>query len=283
MPPAIFAPDLLHGQVALITGGGSGIGAECARVLGAAGARIAIASRKPDRIAKAARGLSEELGQPVLGVPCDIRDRDSVTALVQAVVEEFGRIDILVNNGGGQFLSPAEAIRPKGWDAVIGTNLTGTWNVTRAVADAWMLQNGGRIINITMMTNRGFAGMAHSAAARSGVESLGRSLAVEWAQRGITVNAIQPGIIATGGIRQYPMWEAVMDQAQRSIPAKRLGRPEEVAWLVAFLAGPAGAYITGQTIGIDGGRQLWGDSWPVPDPDPMPAIDVPVLPWESDS
>lgn len=278
---SLFRPDLLAGQVALVTGGGTGIGAAIARELGALGADIVIASRKASNIEPAAGGLSKELGRPVTGLTVDIRDRDSVDAVVRTTMERHGRVDLLVNNGGGQFLAPAESITPKGFDAVVQTNLTGTWNLTRAVADAWMLQNGGRVVNITMLTSRGFGGMAHSVAARAGVEAMTRTLAVEWAPRGILVNAVAPGYIASSGLERYPAGLAWAKQLQGAVPLKRLGTCEEVAWLVAFLASPGGAYITGQTLTVCGGRSLWGDHWPLPDPDPLPDIQIPVEPWAS--
>ena len=196
------------------------------------------------------------------------------------MIEEHKRIDVLVNNGGGQFFSPAEHIRDKGWDSVLATNLTGTWNVTKAVASAFMLKNGGSIVNITMLTDRGFPGMAHSCAARSGVEGMSKTLAIEWAQKGITVNCIQPGIIASNGMSTYPGWKAMAAQALRTIPMKRLGGCNDIAQLVAFLASPAGAYITGQTWAVDGGRNLWGDTWPIADPRPIPEIELEKWQWE---
>ncbi len=280
MPSQIFRDDILTGQVALVTGGGSGIGAAIARELVRCGAQVVIASRKQDRIDAAAAGLSAELGAEVVGMVCDIRDREAVKALVDGIMERFGRLDILVNNGGGQFLSPAFMIRDKGWDAVIQTNLTGTWNLTRAVADAWMLDHGGRVVNITMLTRRGFPGMAHSVAARAGVEAMTKTLAVEWAPFGISLNCVQPGIILSSGMKNYPNWEQFVDQTQREIPVKRLGSTADIAHMVAYLAGPGGDYITGQVLTVDGGRDLWGETWPLEDPEVMPGIEVPVEPWE---
>ncbi len=282
MSSQIFRDGLLDGKVALVTGGGTGIGAAIARELGRLGATVVIASRKADHIHPAAAGLSAELGTTVYGEVLDIRDRDNVRAVIEGIVARHGRLDLLVNNGGGQFMSPAEAIRDKGFDAVIATNLTGTWNVTRAAADAWMLAHGGRVVNITMLTKRGFPGMAHSVAARSGVEAMTRTLAIEWAKNGILLNCIEPGLIASSGIHNYPNGVAMMTEFQRFVPAKRLGTTDEIAWLVAYLASPAGDYVTGQTWVVDGGKELWGDAWPIPDPDVMPEVVVPTEPWETD-
>lgn len=284
MSSTIFRDDLLHGAVAIVTGGGSGIGSATARELGRCGAEVVIASRKSERIQAAARGLSDELGRPVLGVTCDIRNREDVDRLVSTTLDRFGKIDILVNNGGGQFFSPAQFISANGWDAVVATNLTGTWNLTQAVANQWMIENGGgRIMNITMNTLRGFPGMTHSCAARAGVEGMTKTLAVEWAFANIQINCIQPGVIASSGLRNYPDAKTMVAQAQKAIPAKRLGTVDEVAWMATFLASPAGAYITGQTLSVDGGRALWGDTWPIPDPDPIPEWQIPREPWEENS
>ncbi|MEL6343181.1 MAG: SDR family oxidoreductase [Myxococcota bacterium] len=268
--------------MAVVTGGGSGIGAYIAHELGQLGANVVIASRKKERIESAAAGLSKALGREALGRVCDIRDRDSTTALVEQTLARFGRLDILVNNGGGQFLAPAEFIRPKGWDAVIHTNLTGTWNLTRAAADQWMLKNGGRIMNITMMTRRGFPGMAHSVSARAGVEAMTRTLAIEWATYGILINSIQPGVVASNGLNNYPNGVEMGRTTQKNIPLKRLGSCNDIAWMCAFLASPAGSFITGQTFAVDGGQQLWGESWPINDPDPLPTVTVEPIPWEID-
>lgn len=280
MTSRIFRDDLLAGQVALITGGGTGIGAAIAREVGKLGATVVIASRKAEHIEPAAAGLSREIGRPVHGEILDIRDRAAIGAGVSRVLQAHGRIDLLVNNGGGQFFAPAEAITPNGWDAVVATNLTGTWNATRAVADAWMLANGGAIVNITMLAKRTFPGMAHSHAARAGVEALTRTLAVEWAPRNIRVNCVAPGYVASSGLRRYPAGLGLVEKMQQMVPMKRLATCEEIAWWVTFLATPAGAYVTGQTLTVDGGKELWGDYWPIPDPPDLGPVVVPREPWE---
>jgi citronellol/citronellal dehydrogenase len=279
MSSQIFREDVLKGQTALVTGGATGIGAAVARELGQQGARVIIAARNQERVERAAAALGEELGREVVGLALDIRERDQVQAQVTDIVAAHGGIQILVNNAGGQFMSPAEGIRPRGWDAVVKTNLTGTWNMTRAVADACMLKHGGRVIHITMLTDRGFPGMAHSVAARAGVEAMTRTLAVEWAQRGILMNCVQPGIVNSSGLANYPAGALLAQQTQGEIPMMRLGSCEEIAWMVAFLAGPGGGYITGQRFIVDGGRTLWGNTWPLQPPDPLPPVDIHFEDW----
>jgi citronellol/citronellal dehydrogenase len=280
MPSTLFRDDLLTGKVALVTGGGTGIGAEIARELAHLGATVVIASRKRENIDPAAAGLTEQVGRPVHAAVLNIRDPDEADALCAQIVADHGSLDILVNNAGGQFLSPGEAISPKGWNAVVETNLTGTWRVTQAAAKAWMLRNGGRVISITMLSKRGFPGMSHSVAARAGVEAMTRSLAVEWAQRGVRLNCIAPGYIASSGLKRYPAGLGILEKLGGCVPVKRLGRREEVAWMVAYLAGPAGDFITGQTLTIDGGSELWGDLWPIPDPPDMQPAVPETDPWD---
>lgn len=282
MSPSIFQPDLLTGKVAIVTGGGTGIGVAIARTLLHMGATVVLASRKPSNIEPAAEGLSAEFGREVHAIPCDIRDRERVRAFVGEVIERLGRIDVLVNNGGGQFMAPAETISDRGWDAVVATNLTGTWTMVRAVADQWMLKHGGSIVNITMLTKRGFPGMAHSVAARAGVDAMSRTLAVEWAPYGVRINCVEPGIIASSGLLNYPAGLELAHAIQAEIPMKRLGTCDEVASMVGFLASPAAAYTTGQTFIVDGGRTLWGHTWAVPDK-PLPDVVIPVEPWQEGS
>jgi NAD(P)-dependent dehydrogenase (short-subunit alcohol dehydrogenase family) len=280
MSSRIFRNDLLEGQVALVTGGGTGIGAAISAELARLGMTVVIGSRKAEHIEPAAAGLSKLVGRTVHPAIVDIRDREGLSTVVADIIETHGRLDLLVNNGGGQFFSPAEAIRPKGWNAVIDTNLTGTWNATRAVADGWMLKHGGKIVHITMLTHRAFPGMAHSVAARSGVEAMTRTLAVEWASRGVLLNSIQPGFIASSGLKRYPKGLGLIEKLKGVVPLKRLGTTEEIAWLVAYLASPAGDYITGQTLTVDGGKDQWGDYWPIPDPPGMSEVVIPPEPWE---
>ncbi|MEK6608528.1 MAG: SDR family oxidoreductase [Myxococcota bacterium] len=258
-----FAPALFHGQVALVTGGGTGIGRAIAEELASLGARVAIASRREEHLLPAAEALRAR-GFEVLTRTCDIREPDAVAALVDAVVERFGKIDVLVNNAGGQFPSAAALLQPKGWDAVIRNNLNGTWYVTHAVATRAMIpRRRGRIVQITANVERGFPGMVHTGAARAGVENMARTLAVEWAQHGVAINVVAPGVIETEALARYG--EIAIEAGRRRTPLKRLGTAEEVAHAVVFLASSAASYITGATLTVDGGARLWGDTWTIPD------------------
>jgi citronellol/citronellal dehydrogenase len=262
-----FAPGLFAGQVALVTGGGTGIGLATSRELAGLGARVAICGRRQEKV-DAGRAVLADAGvaaDRIFGGTCDIREPDQVAAFVAQVLERFGRIDVLVNNAGGQFPSPAEGMSPKGWEAVIRNNLNGTFFVTREVATRAMIPaRRGRIVNVTAMVCRGFPGMAHTGAARAGVENLTRTLAIEWAAHGIRVNAVAPGNnIRSSGTAQYG--EPVMEIARKATPLKRLGTPEEVARAIVFLASDKNDFVTGVVFGIDGGQPLWGDIWPIPD------------------
>lgn len=261
---SIFAPDLLAGQVAFVTGGGTGIGLAIARELGRLGCTTIIASRKLENVEKTAAELTAE-GLRCEAMALDIRNPERVSEVIAAILAKHGRLDILVNNAGGQFPSPAAAISVNGWNAVISTNLNGTWYVTQEVARQWMLEHGGKIVSIVADMWRGFPGMVHTGAARAGVVNLTKTLAVEWAPFGIRINAVAPGVIASSGLTRYP--PEVAANAWKSIPMKRLGTVEEIAWAVVFLVSPAGAFITGETMKVDGGNSLWGDRWPVPDPE----------------
>lgn len=268
MKSSFFAENLFADQVAIVTGGGSGIGLETACELGRLGARVAICGRNEAKL-EAARAVLAAAGlddQRVFAGPCDIREPSQVGAFVTTVRALFGRVDVLVNNAGGQFPSPAANISPKGFEAVVRNNLLGTFNMTREVATSVMIPaRRGRIVNVTAMVVRGFPGMAHTGAARAGVENLTRSLAIEWAEHGVRVNAVAPGNnIRSSGTAQYG--DEMLELARRATPLKRLGTVEEVARLIVFLASDKNDFITGQVFGIDGGQPLWGDIWPIPEP-----------------
>jgi len=270
--PSIFRPGLFAGQVAIVTGGGGGIGFAIARTLCELGARVAIGGRDGEKL----RGARERLGAEGWGVhaqTCDIREVDQVAAFVRGVREALGEISVLVNNAGGQFPMPAEMLTPRGWDAVIRNNLNGTFYMTREVAVASMIpQRRGRVVQVIANVARGFPGMVHTGAARAGVDNMTKTLAVEWAQHGIAVNAVAPGVIRSSGVDRYP--PELVEASRQRTPMKRLGTPEEVAQLCAYLASDAASFVTGETWYIDGGAHLWGDTWPIPDGDPPPLPDV---------
>ena len=266
---SIYAPGLFAGKVVLVTGGGSGIGLATARELAQLGARVAICGRKAEKI-EAAREILRADGVPdgdVLGGTCDIREPEQDAAFVTAALERFGRIDVLVNNAGGQFPSAAENLSPRGWEAVIRNNLNGTFYMTREVGTRAMIpQKSGRIVNVTAAVARGFPGMSHTGAARAGVENLTRTLAVEWAQHGIRVNAVAPGNnIQSSGTAQYG--DFALELARRATPLKRLGTPEEAARVIIFLASDQNDFVTGAIYTVDGGMPLWGDIWTIPEPE----------------
>ncbi|MCK6570326.1 SDR family oxidoreductase [Myxococcota bacterium] len=260
---AIYRSDLLRDKVVVITGGGSGIGQaialECARL----GARVAIGGRSPEKLA-ATRALVEADGGAVFTHAVDIRDTESIDAFAAAVTAGVGPVDVLVNNAGGQFMSHAIDIRPKGWKAVVDTNLNGTWFVTQAFGRQMIARRSGRVINIVANMWRGFPGMAHTGAARAAVVNLTQTLALEWAKHGILVNAVAPGIIESSGLDNYGPEMKAMVQAEmpKHVPLKRLGTVDDVAFAVVYLASPAGDFVTGETVCVDGGQKLWGMAFP---------------------
>jgi citronellol/citronellal dehydrogenase len=261
----IFAPDLFREKVAIVTGGGSGIGLAAATELARLGARVAICGRTQARLDAGKEAIVQvAAADSVHAATCDIREPEAVTAFVRDVMERFGRVDILVNNAGGQFPAPAQMISPKGFAAVVRNNLFGTFHMTREVANQAMIPaRSGRVINIIANIYRGFPGMAHTGAARAGVENLTMSLAVEWSRFGILVNAVAPGIIESSGTEQYP--PALLEQVIRTVPLKRAGTVHETAAAILFLASPGAQFITGATLRIDGAHSLWGDPFPLPD------------------
>ena len=275
---SIFRDDLFRDRVALVSGGGTGIGAAISEALARLGARVVIASRKRENVEPTARGLSRDLDAEIVPLLCNIRERAQVEALYDEVLRRFGRLDFLVNNGGGQFPGNAESYTEKGWKAVIDTNLTGTWNMCQLAAQRCMFEHGGRIVNIVANMWRGFPGLMHTGAARAAVVNMTRSLAVEWANKGIRINCVAPGTILTTGMRVYP--PELVEAAWHQIPVKRLGRADEVAAAVCYLLSPAADFITGETLRVDGGGSLWGSVWEIPDPPQAPELEIPPSPAE---
>ena len=251
----LFLPGLFKGRVAVITGGGTGIGRAIALELAELGADVVVASRDCQHLEPTAEAI-RALGRQALVIPTDIRRAEQVEALVQQTVAELGKVDIHVNNAGGQYPGPAEEFSAEGWRRVIDLNLNGTFYCSQSVARQMMNSGGGVIINIVANFGlRAAPGLAHSAAARAGVINLTRTLALEWAKYGIRVNAVAPGVVMTeGALSEMLINPDAIERIERAIPLKRLGTPEDVADLVTFLASDAAGYITGETIAIDGGN-----------------------------
>jgi NAD(P)-dependent dehydrogenase (short-subunit alcohol dehydrogenase family) len=246
-----LAPDANAGRVALVTGGGTGVGRAVARELVRTGARVVICGRRPEPL----EAVAAELGDACLAVPADVREPDQVEALIDRALERCGRIDILVNNAGGQFLAPAEDISLKGWRAVHRLNVDAVWDLTRTAAERSMIPNeDGVVVFIGFSPRRGMAEMAHAAAARAAVENLAGTLALEWSRHGIRTFTVALGNIATEGLDGYGP-ERVAEW-EREVPLGRLGTPEEAAALIAFLVSPGGGYVTGTTVVMDGGLDV---------------------------
>src|SRR5215207_584462 len=254
----MFIPTLLQGQVVIVTGGGTGIGLAIAKRLGALGARIAIGSRNSEHLEKGTAEL-RHAGLDPLAVQVDVRNPEQVDEMVHRVVRHFGRIDILVNNAAGNFICPAEDLSPNGWNAVIGIVLNGSFYCSRAVG-RHMIQRGKGGSIVSILANyiwTGSAGTIHSAAAKAGVMSLTQTLAVEWAQHRIRVNAVAPGPVESPGAAKQ-LWDSqdAVDRVTQSVPLKRWGKPEEIADAVAFLVSDHAGYITGEVLTVDGGAWL---------------------------
>ena len=269
---SMFARELFAGQTCIVTGGGSGIGLRTAQELRHLGANVAICGRNPDKLV-AAQGTLEQVDGPsdgILALPCDIREPEQIEGFVAGVLERFGKIDVLINNAGGQFPSPVETMSPNGWAAVVRNNLNGTFFMTREVAlKAMIPAKRGRIVMVTAMVARGFPGMAHTGAARAGVENLTQSLAIEWAQHHLRVNCVAPGNnIRSSGTAQYG--EQALEVTRQATPLRRLGTVDDVARVIVFLSSDQNDFVTGGLFRVDGGQALWGDIWQIPDPLPEP-------------
>ena len=257
----IFRDGLLDGQIAVVSGAGTGLGRAAALELVRLGATVVGCGRRPEPLAETA-DLAEGLPGSFEHSTLDIRDEEDVERFFDRVLESHGRLDTLLNNAGGQFLSPAEAVSPKGFRTVIELNVTGTWLMTHAAATkAFIPQESGTILSVTLSPHNGMPGMVHSGAARAAVENMMRTLATEWARFGIRTCAIAPGQFATDTfVTKYP--KEVVESVHRTIPMGRLGSEEEFAWLVAYLASPAGAFHSGSVITVDGGRDNWFGRFP---------------------
>lgn len=255
----MYQKDLFKGQVALVTGGRSGIGYGIAKQFLELGAKVFICSRKEEPLRIAAEELSK------IGTchyhPCDIRKPDDIEVVAEKIQEVYGQLDILVNNAGGQFPSPAELISEKGWAAVINNNLNGTFNVTLQMFKSFFqVQNSGVIVNITANVYRGFPGMAHTGAARAGVENLTKTLAQEWASFGVRVNAIAPGTIESSGLDTYsPEIQAQFIAGRKENLMGRFGTVEDIANPTMFYASPMSSYISGTCLYVDGCEHLAND------------------------
>src|SRR3954464_13272004 len=254
-PSEIFAPDVLAGRVALVTGGGTGLGRAAAAELRACGAEVVISGRRREVLDAAAAELGAH------AIDGDVREPAGAERTVRFALERCGRLDVLVNNAGGQYFVPAEAIEPKGWRAVTRLNVGGTELMSRTAADlAFRPAGGGTIVNVTLSPHHGLPGMTHSSAARAAVEGLTRALAREWRADGIAVLAVAAGHFDTAWRRKSP--EPVWRAAARTVPLQRLGREEEHAWLVALAASPLGRALSGSMVTLDGARGSWCGPWP---------------------
>ncbi|HEY0317659.1 MAG TPA: SDR family oxidoreductase [Solirubrobacterales bacterium] len=257
----VFRDGLLDRLVCAVSGAGSGLGREIALELTRLGAVVVGCGRRAEPLEETAK-LVEPLPGSFEHETLDIREEEPVGRFFDGLLERHGRLDVLVNNAGGQFLAPAESISAKGFRTVVELNVHGTWLMTHAAATkAFIPQGGGKVMSVTLSPHHGMPAMVHSGAARAAVENMMRTLATEWARFGIKTCSLAAGHFATETLRtKYP--REVVDNIERSIPLGRTGRPEEMAWLVAYLASPAGDYFSGTTITLDGGRDNWAGPWP---------------------
>ncbi|HEY7891236.1 MAG TPA: SDR family NAD(P)-dependent oxidoreductase [Solirubrobacteraceae bacterium] len=255
----IFSPGLLDGLVALVTGGGTGLGKATAIELSRCGALVVIAGRREEMLEQ----TSHEIGPSCSWITADVREPEQASRLVRGVLERHGRLDILVNNAGGQYFVPAEAINMKGFKAVWRLNVDGTVNMAKAAFDLAMAPvKAGTIINVTLSPHHGMPGMAHSGSARAAVEALTAELGQKWRTHGVSVIAVAAGHFDTEVLDKYPL--PVRAGAARTVPLQRLGRPQEHAWAVALLASGLGDVFNGRVVTLDGARDNWFGPWPPP-------------------
>jgi citronellol/citronellal dehydrogenase len=259
--PIVFRDNLLRDQVYVVSGGGSGIGRAITYMLARLGANVVICGRRAEKLAETAEGVLRRVGREVVAHPMTIRDPARVEELMQSVWQRFGRIDGLVNNGGGQYPQPAIDFTVKGWNAVIDTNLNGTWYMMQSAARLWRDHGAaGAIVNIVAVVSRGMPQVAHTCAARAGVIYLSKTLSTEWAPLNIRINCVAPGSIASDGLNVYP--RAAAESFVNSNPMRRLGDMFDIAHAVVYLLAPSAKFMTGEVMTVDGGRQKWGEDWP---------------------
>jgi citronellol/citronellal dehydrogenase len=261
----IFAPDLLRGQVALVTGGGTGLGRATALELARCGASVMIAGRRAEVLEDAVMEIAACVGEggEAGWVTADVREAEDARRLIESVLERHGRLDLLVNNAGGQYFAPAEMIAAKGWSAVWRLNVGGMLNMSEAAFElAFSRARAGTIVNVTLSPHHGMPGMAHSGAARATVEALTRELASRWEGAGVAVTAVAAGHFETEILAKYP--DSVRASTARSVPLQRMGTAQEHAWLVTLLASPLGRSFSGSTVTLDGARDNWAGPWPPP-------------------
>src|SRR6267154_2684089 len=257
--PTVFAGSALTDQVVMISGGAGGIGRAIAWLFARLGAHVVVVGRNRDKLDELVAEMASR-GLKASAHTADIREPDAINALFDAVWAAQGRLDILVNSAGGQFPQPAIDYSVKGWNTVINANLSGTWYMMQAAAQRWRdRKHPGSIVNIVVVTTHGLYGIAHTIAARSGVIGLSRAVAVEWAPLNIRVNCVAPGAIETEGWKVYKPEAAAA--YPRSNPMMRAGSPWDIAEACVYLAGPSGKFVTGETLTVDGGGQLWGETW----------------------
>ena len=263
---SIFKSDLFAGQVVVVTGGGSGIGRCIAHELSALGAMVVITGRRREKLETVAAEIAADGGRVELEA-FDIRDEQAVIDGVGRIVARQGRIDGLVNNAGGQYPARLEDIGKKGWEAVVATNLTGGFLMSREVFRQSMKGRGGTIVNIVADFWRSMVEMGHSGAARAGMMNLTQTAAVEWGPSGVRVNAVAPGWVMSSGFDTYedPATRARFAEMHRHVPLRRLGTEAEVSAAVAFLLSPAAAFVNGSCIRVDGGVPNVNVHIPVPE------------------
>ncbi|MGZ4195439.1 MAG: SDR family NAD(P)-dependent oxidoreductase [Solirubrobacteraceae bacterium] len=253
----VFAEGLLEGQVALVTGGGTNLGKAAAAELARCGASVLIAGRREEVLQAAV----EEIGQRCSYVVGDVRDGDQAQAIVRAALARHGRLDLLLNNAGGQYFVPAEGITDKGWNAVQRLNVDGTLTMCEMAYELAMKPaKRGTIVNVTVSPHQGFPAMAHTGAARAAVEALTNELAADWSGDGVAVVAVAIGRFGTESLRKYPaeLWRS----AAATVPLQRLGDVAEYGWLIALLASPLGAAFSGSVVTLDGALDNWTGPWP---------------------